>query len=34
MQNWTQGAMLLQCYTELAQHHGQMELTRDILLVQ
>ncbi len=30
----TQGDVLLQCYTELAQHHGQMELTRDILLAQ
>jgi Protein of unknown function (DUF664) len=29
----TQGDVLLHCYTELAQHHGQMELTRDILLV-
>ena len=28
----TQGDILLHCYTELAQHHGQMELTRDILL--
>ena len=28
----TQGDVLLHCYTELAQHHGQMELTRDILL--
>jgi hypothetical protein len=23
---------LLQCYKELAQHHGHMELTRDVLL--
>ncbi len=30
----TQGDFLLHCYTELAQHHGQMELTRDILLAQ
>ena len=30
----TQGDVLLHCYTELAQHHGQMELTRDILLRQ
>lgn len=29
---WTQGHFLLQCYKELAQHHGQMELTRDIML--
>ena len=28
----TQADVLLHCYTELAQHHGQMELTRDILL--
>ena len=28
----TQGDVLLHCYTELAQHYGQMELTRDILL--
>ena len=30
----SQGDVLLHCYTELAQHHGQMELTRDILLAQ
>ncbi len=30
----TQGDVLLHCYTELAQHRGQMELTRDILLAQ
>jgi hypothetical protein len=29
---WTQGAVLIHMYEELAQHHGQMELTRDILL--
>ena len=29
---WTQGHFLLQCYKELAQHHGHMELTRDVLL--
>ena len=34
MQDWQQGAILLQCYTELAQHHGHMELTRDILMAQ
>ena len=34
MQEHTQGDILLHCYTELAQHHGQMELTRDILLAQ
>jgi len=33
-QNHTQGDVLLHCFTELAQHHGQMELTRDILLTQ
>ncbi len=27
-----QGDILLRCYTELAQHHGHMEITRDILL--
>lgn len=27
----TQGGVLLHVYEELAQHHGQMELTRDIL---
>jgi hypothetical protein len=32
MQTWTQGHFLLQCYKELAQHHGHMELTRDVLL--
>ena len=32
MHDHTQGDVLLHCYTELAQHHGQMELTRDILL--
>ena len=30
-QGWTQGAALIHTYEELAQHHGQMELTRDIL---
>ncbi|MGE3540290.1 MAG: DUF664 domain-containing protein [Candidatus Tectimicrobiota bacterium] len=29
---WTQGRFVLQCYKELAQHHGHMELTRDVLL--
>src|SRR5215471_19278024 len=29
---WTQGHFLLQCYKELTQHHGHMELTRDIML--
>jgi hypothetical protein len=32
MQTWTQGHFLLQCYKELAQHHGHLELTRDVLL--
>lgn len=32
MQSWTQGRFLLQCYKELAQHHGHMELTRDVML--
>lgn len=34
MQAWLQGSILLQCYTELAQHHGHMEITRDILMAQ
>jgi hypothetical protein len=29
--NWTQGAALIHTYEELAQHHGQMEITRDLL---
>lgn len=29
---WMQGQVLLQCYKELAQHHGHMELTRDVML--
>jgi hypothetical protein len=29
---WTQGQFLLQCHKELAQHHGHMELTRDVML--
>ena len=32
MRSWTQGHFLLQCYKELAQHHGHMELTRDVML--
>ena len=32
VQEHTQGDVLLHCLRELAQHHGQMELTRDILL--
>jgi Protein of unknown function (DUF664) len=31
-EGWTQGAALLHAYEELAQHHGQIEITRDILL--
>ena len=31
-EGWTQGAALLHTYEELAQHHGQMEITRDILM--
>jgi hypothetical protein len=31
-QGWTQGAALIHTLEELAQHHGQMELTRDMLL--
>ena len=30
--DWTQGHFLIQCYKELAQHHGHMELTRDVML--
>ena len=29
----TQGAVLLHIYEELAQHHGQMEITWDVLRV-
>ncbi|MFP6653785.1 MAG: hypothetical protein VCA17_16430, partial [Dehalococcoidia bacterium] len=31
-EGWTQGAALIHTLEELAQHHGQMELTRDFLL--
>ena len=31
---WPQGRFVLQCYKELAQHHGHMELTRDVMLGQ
>ena len=33
-QSWqhTQGGVLLHLYEELAQHHGHMEITRDVLL--
>jgi len=29
---WSQGKALIHAYEELAQHHGQMEITRDILM--
>ncbi len=29
---WMQGRFVIQCYKELAQHHGHMELTRDVIL--
>ena len=29
---WKQGTVLIHAYEELAQHHGQMELTRDIIV--
>ena len=32
MKTWKQGQFLLQCFKELAQHHGHMELTRDVML--
>lgn len=32
MKDWKQGQFLLQCFKELAQHHGHMELTRDVML--
>ena len=31
-QSWTQGAVLMHTFEELAQHHGQMELTRDMIM--
>ena len=34
MQDWRQGMVLLQCCKELAQHHGHMDLTRDLLMRQ
>jgi hypothetical protein len=30
--DWKEGTALIHAYEELAQHHGQMELTRDVLL--
>jgi len=32
VQRWRQGKALIHAYEELAQHHGQMEITRDILM--
>ncbi|CAB1076543.1 hypothetical protein D1AOALGA4SA_4339 [Olavius algarvensis Delta 1 endosymbiont] len=32
VQHWRQGKALIHAYEELAQHHGQMEITRDILM--
>ena len=32
MKTWTQGQFVLQCFKELAQHHGQMEIVRDMLM--
>jgi len=32
IQHWRQGKALVHAYEELAQHHGQMEITRDILM--
>ncbi len=30
--DWKEGTALIHAYEELAQHHGQMEITRDMLL--
>ena len=30
--DWKQGTALIHAYEELAQHHGQMEITRDVLM--
>ena len=30
--HWKEGTALIQAYEELAQYHGQMELTRDLLI--
>ena len=30
--DWMEGTALIHAYEELAQHHGQMELTRDVLM--
>ena len=32
IQDWSQGKALIHAYEELAQHFGQMEITRDILM--
>jgi hypothetical protein len=32
VQHWRQGKALIHAYEELSQHHGQMEITRDILM--
>src|SRR5207237_99453 len=32
VQHWRQGKALVHTFEELAQHHGQMELTRDIIM--
>jgi len=34
IRHWRQGKALVHAYEELAQHHGQMEITRDMLLHQ
>jgi hypothetical protein len=34
VRHWRQGKALIHAYEELAQHHGQMEITRDILMHQ
>ena len=32
VRNWRQGKALIHAYEELSQHHGQMEIPRDILM--
>ncbi len=32
--DWSRGESLIHAYEELAQHHGHMEITRDILLAE
>ena len=32
VRDWSQGKALIHAYEELAQHYGQMEITRDILM--